>query len=132
MRGVAFQVVHHLRARRVARIAARHRQAGQAGVVAIGVQVQAVVVAAPDRADRVALFQDGGLDAVLAERRRAGQAGGAGADDEDFCRGWAHGSSTAERCAVWRAFCARQGLRSAHSVRCRLPVRQGSAVSVSL
>ncbi len=45
-------------------------------------QVEAVVVAPPDRADRVGLFKNRGVETPGLERRRDGEAGWTRADDD--------------------------------------------------
>jgi hypothetical protein len=72
---VALEVGDHLVARGVARIRARHGQARQARMPAIGVQVQAVVVAAPDGTDVPGFFQQQRGEAATGELRGTDKAG---------------------------------------------------------
>jgi len=46
-RRVIFEIGHHLLTRRVRRVGFRHRHAGQTGVIAIGVQMQPIVMPPP-------------------------------------------------------------------------------------
>ena len=48
----------------------------------IGVQLQAIIMASPDRADRVFFFQDGGGKPERAHARCTRKARRAGADDD--------------------------------------------------
>jgi hypothetical protein len=79
---VGLEIFDNLRARGVAAASLRYRQPRQAGAGAIGVQMQPVIVAPPDRADGVGLFKDRGVQSARPKRRRHGEAGRTGADDD--------------------------------------------------
>ena len=57
MRGIGIEIVDHLCARGIGRVVARHRQARQARMIPVGVQMQAVIMLPPRRADGVRLLQ---------------------------------------------------------------------------
>ena len=45
-------------------------------------QMEAIVMSPPDRADGVGFFEDRGVEAARPERRRRGETGGTRADDD--------------------------------------------------
>jgi hypothetical protein len=51
-------------------------------MASIGVQMQPIVVAPPDRADGARLFEDRGAQYARPQRRRRGEPGRTGADDD--------------------------------------------------
>src|SRR6266436_7848544 len=63
-RGVAIEVIHHLRARRIKRVRRRHGQSRQAGMLAVRMQMKPVVVPAPHRADMIGFFQHGDVQTL--------------------------------------------------------------------
>jgi hypothetical protein len=81
-RRVGLEVLDDLNARGVAAVSLRHRQARQAGAGAVRVKMQAVVMASPRRADRVALLENDGLKSARTQCRRRREAGGTGADND--------------------------------------------------
>ena len=79
---VTFEIFHHLLARWIKRIGLRHGYAGQAGVIAIGVQVQTIVVPSPGRADIIGLLEHRDVETRNAHRCGTGQPRRAGTDDD--------------------------------------------------
>jgi hypothetical protein len=77
-----FKIFDHVRARGIAAVSLRYRQTRQAGMSAVGVQMEPVIVAPPDRADDVGLFQDRSVEASRPKRRRRGETRWTGADDD--------------------------------------------------
>src|SRR5216683_5787404 len=57
MCGVAFEIIDHLRARRIKRVTPRHGKSRQAGVLPVGMQMKPVVMPTPHRADVIGFFQ---------------------------------------------------------------------------
>ena len=82
MSRVALQVLDQLGSRRIFQIAPRHRQSRKAGMSAIGMQVKAVIVPPPDRADGIFLLQDRGTQANGTHAGGAGEACGSGPDND--------------------------------------------------
>src|SRR5215208_3168699 len=89
---VAFEVGDHLRPRRIGRIVRRHRHPGQAGMVAVGVQMKPVVMPPPYRADLTGLLQHHDAKPGRAHRRGASEPRRARTDN-DGVKGWRHGAS---------------------------------------
>ena len=79
---VGLEIFDDLRARRIAAVSLRYRQAREGGAGAIGVQMKAIVMPSPDRADGVGLFKDRGVESASPKRRSRGEAGRTGADDD--------------------------------------------------
>jgi hypothetical protein len=71
---VALQVLNDLRSGRIFGVALRHRHPGQTGMAAIGMQVKAVVVPSPDRADGIFLLDDHMTNTSSAHAGGAGKA----------------------------------------------------------
>jgi hypothetical protein len=86
---VVFQIFNDLRSRRIGRVRARHRHSGQAGMAAIGVQMKTIIMASPDRADRICFFQHRGAKSQCTHARCARQARRAGTDNN--CINITHG-----------------------------------------
>jgi hypothetical protein len=82
LRRVSFKIFDHLCARWVAAVGGRHRQTRQARMPAIGVQMQPVVVAPPDRADRIGFFQNDRVQTAHAHAGRSGESRRSSADDD--------------------------------------------------
>jgi hypothetical protein len=81
--GVLLQIADHVVAGRPAAEAARHRQTGERGAAAGGVQPQPVVVPPPGGADAVGLLQDDRAYAPGAQRGGRGESAGSAAYDVD-------------------------------------------------
>ena len=72
---IGFQIAYDLSARRIAPVSHGHGKARQAGPGAVGVQMQTVVVAPPDRSDRIGLFEDHRIEAARLQAGRSGKPG---------------------------------------------------------
>src|SRR5262249_5083679 len=79
---VGLEILDNVSARWIPAVSLRYRQPGQAGAGAIRVEMETVVMPPPDRADHVGLFKDRGVQSPRPKRRRRGEAGGTGADDD--------------------------------------------------
>ena len=93
--GIAVDIGDDFGARGVGWVVLRHRHERQAGMVAIGMEMQPVIMAPPRCADAVGPLQHDGAQTRGAHRRRAGEARRAGSNDEDVGPG-KHGQSGAE------------------------------------
>src|SRR5271166_6441045 len=82
LRRVALQIVDKLRARRIAPEGGRHLEAWQRGDRPRHMQMQPVVVAPPDRAHALSLFENDGLKSVGVQLASRGEARRAGAYDD--------------------------------------------------
>jgi hypothetical protein len=82
LRRVSLEIFDDMRARRIAAVSLRHREPRQAGADAIGMQMEAIVMSPPDRADGVGLFKDRGVEPPSLKRRRRGETSRTRADDD--------------------------------------------------
>src|SRR5208337_2455786 len=82
LRRVAFQIVDKLCARRIAPEGGRHLETRQRGDRPRRMQMQPVVMAPPDRAHALSLFENDGLKSAGVQLASRGKAGGAGAYDD--------------------------------------------------